>query len=103
MNRPRGRPKKELDARMIRELAGLGVSNEQIARILKCSRSTLETNYQADIKSGRDDGEMNLRRRMLRAAMDGSIPMMIWLSKNLLGMRDHPPDDPERDIPMPWD
>ena len=42
--------------------------------------------YQQKKRFGKD----KIRKAMWNAALKGSIPMLIWLSKNWLGMRDNP-------------
>ncbi len=42
--------------------------------------------YQQKKRFGKD----KIRKAMWNAALKGSIPMLIWLSKNWLGMKDNP-------------
>ena len=35
---------------------------------------------------------MSLRRKQKEVAMNGSVPMLIWLGKQHLGQRDNPED-----------
>ena len=42
------------------------------------------------IKRNQQVGKTTLRKAMMNAVIKGSVPMMIWLSKNWLGMKDNP-------------
>lgn len=45
------------------------------------------------------EGLANLKRKMYETAMDGSVPMQMFLAKNLLGMTDKP-EKPKKDKPV---
>lgn len=92
---PVGRPKLDLDPVLIEDLAGIGCTMIEIAKICKCSVDTLENNYSDVIEKGRADCRMSLRRRQLDVAHNGSkdkerasVTMLIWLGKQMLGQRD---------------
>ncbi len=89
MDQPKtGRKRLVLDAEQIERLAAINCTNEEIAAVLNCSADTLVRRYADRIKKGKDLGKSSLRRKMWEAAQAGSIPMMIFLSKNLLGYAD---------------
>ena len=46
--------------------------------------------FQDYLKKEKEFGKSSLRKAMMNAVIKGSVPMMIWLSKNWLGMRDNP-------------
>lgn len=82
-------PKKILDEKLIRSLASIHCTMNEIATALGVSVDLLERRYADIIKEGRDHGKTSLRRYMWKAVTEnGNIVMMIWLSKNLLGMSD---------------
>lgn len=56
-----------------------------MASVLGCSADTLERNYAAIIKEGRDSGKMSLKRKQYEVAMSGNVTMLIWLGKIQLG------------------
>jgi hypothetical protein len=82
------RPKKELDPRLVKRLIGAGLSVEEVAAVLDCSKRTLETRFCAALKEGRTRRNARLRLRQFQAAMAGSVPMLIWLGKQYLDQRD---------------
>jgi hypothetical protein len=61
---------------------------EEIASAVGMCDDTLRTHYSAVIKKGREQGNRSLRRMQWEAAKSGSIPMQIWLGKQLLGQKD---------------
>lgn len=65
----------------------LGMSVDTLCnRIKKKYGITFSELYQQKKRYGKD----KVRKLMWNAAQKGSIPMLIWLSKNWLGMRDQP-------------
>lgn len=84
-----GRPKKDLDPEIIKNLAAINCTMEEIASVMGCSKDTIERRFAAIVKEGRDTGKVSLRREMWKAVKEkGNITMMIWLSKQLLGYTD---------------
>ena len=65
----------------------LGMSADTLCnRIKEKYGVTFSELYQQKKRYGKD----KIRKLMWNAAQKGSIPMLIWLSKNWLGMRDNP-------------
>lgn len=92
---PVGRPALNLDEMLIEELAGIGCTMIEIAKICKCSVDTLERNFADVIENGRENFKMSIRRAQYRAATEGSKKgehlnptMLIWLGKQHLNQRD---------------
>lgn len=94
-----GRPKlPEMDWVGLEKMISVQNTEEDIAYILGMSVDTLCNRikekygitfselYQQKKRVGKDV----LRKTMWNAMIKGSVPMMIWLSKNWLGMRDNP-------------
>jgi hypothetical protein len=69
----RGRPLKEIDAAMVRQLSMLGCSIETIAQHFQCSRDTIENRFRAEIEEGKSEGEIRIRGKLFAAAMAGSL------------------------------
>jgi hypothetical protein len=84
-----GRPRLKLDEEQIEKLAGFLLTNAEIASFFGCSPDTIERNYAAAIKRGRDFGHASLRRTQMVRALGGSDTMLIWLGKNQLNQRDN--------------
>lgn len=83
-----GRPKIQLNEKQVVELAKIHCTMKEIAGVMDCSVDTLERNYAEIIKKGKEEGKTTLRHSMWRNAMKGNVTMQIWLSKQLLGMRE---------------
>jgi AraC-like DNA-binding protein len=81
------RPKKEIDPSKVRKLAGMGLTGEEIAAVLECSKDTLERRFAADLKEGRTRLNASLKRTQF-AMSRKHVAMAIWLGKQYLGQRD---------------
>jgi len=84
------RPRKKIDKDLVRKLAGIQCTNEEIAAVLNCSADTLERRFAGVIKEGRANGRQSLKRAQYKKAMEGNPTMLIWLGKQFLGQRDQP-------------
>lgn len=96
-----GRPKKKIDVEMVEKLATIHCSVKEIADIMGCHPDTIRNRFADIIAKGKAHGKMSVRRKMLETAMTGSPVMLIWLSKNWLGMSDTPTDEDTNKI-LPW-
>ena len=98
-----GRPKKKLPYSLqdIEKLATMQCTRLEIANFCGCSESTLKRNFDLPIKKGWDKGKRSLRRAMFDKAMRGNTTMLIWQSKNYLGMKDKMETAEEKE-PLPW-
>lgn len=82
------RPRKPVDEALLRKLAVIHCNQEEMASVLGVSVDTLQRRFAAQIKDGRAEGKMSLRRKMWEMALGGNVSLLIWLSKNELGMSD---------------
>ena len=87
-NKGAGRPKKELDAEQIRELASIQCTDSEIAAVMRVHVDTIRDNYSTIIKEGREDGKKSLRRAQFKKALEGNPAMLIWLGKFYLGQKE---------------
>jgi hypothetical protein len=79
-----------VDIEQLKKLCEINCTNVEISYILGVSQTAL-AQYQQIITEARSYGKASLKRRMWQAAMDeGSIPMMIFLAKNMLAYTDDP-------------
>lgn len=96
---PNGRPKGTtipIDWDMVDKMCAIRCTGEEIASLLDISYDTLERACQrekgklfADYTAQKAaNGHMSLRRKQYTSAMDGNVPMLIWLGKNWLGQTD---------------
>ena len=83
-----GRPKKELDKNIIANLSQIGCTQEEIGSVVGISARTLQRRYADLVEENKNIGKASLRKRMWKAALNGNPNMMVWLSKNYLGMKD---------------
>lgn len=94
--RPRGRPPKPIDLKLVYELAKIQCTDEEIAAACSVGNSTISRRYQTDpefrelINKGRQEGKQSLRRTLYKIANDqghkSQLGAAIWLSKQYLGM-----------------
>jgi DNA-binding XRE family transcriptional regulator len=84
-----GRPRIEVDENIIANLASIGCTQEEIASVVGVGRRTIQRNFGQIIEDNREQGKASLRRSMWKKALkDENVNMQIWLSKNVLNMRD---------------
>jgi hypothetical protein len=55
---------------------------------MDCCVDTLQRRFAANLAKGRQSLKSKLRRRQIRAALDGNATMLIWLGKQYLDQRD---------------
>lgn len=82
-----GRPPLEIDASEVRKLASIGCKNEEIADWFGCSVDTITRRFAEELRKGRANVRISLRRIQLRLA-EKNATMAIWLGKQMLGQRD---------------
>lgn len=83
-----GRPLKKIDPDQVRRLAMINCTYPEIAAVVGCSPDTLERRFAGVIKEGWEQGKSSLKRMMWEACTKGNTPMMIFLSKQMLGYSD---------------
>ncbi len=95
-----GRPRFNFSDKLplVRKLASIQCTDEEIAAGIGCSQDTLargrkrEPDLDAAILEGRANGRMSLRRAQYQRAMEGNPAMLIWLGKQILGQRENAGD-----------
>ena len=104
-----GRPKNEIDdedfARLI-GMAEISCTQDEICDVFDMAESTLDlrlkergyTNFRDFYKKHQGKGKTSLRRMQWKAAEAGSVPILIWLGKNMLDQTDRQEPE-EREIP----
>lgn len=88
-----GRPKKEVDSKLVFELAKIHCTMKEISSVAGCSVDTLERRFAEIIEKGQDEGKRSLRRLQWQQAEKGNIQMLIWLGKQMLGQKDKQPEE----------
>lgn len=90
------RPRKEIDWEKASKLAIIFCTAEEIANILGMSFNTLDRRSLEEhgvrfvkwLKQFSDQGRASLRRTQYKKAIDGNVPLLIWLGKNELNQTD---------------
>jgi hypothetical protein len=88
---PGGRPKKEVDFEMVKRLAAVMCTIEEIAAVLGVSVDTLERRgerFRQALAEGQAQGRASLRRIQFETAKKGNATMQVWLGKQYLEQRD---------------
>lgn len=87
-----GRPKLKIDYSLVEKLASIQCTQEEISDILEISVRTLlrDKKFCHIYKKGLGTGKMSLRRKQWTAIENGSVPMMIFMGKQILGQSDTP-------------
>ena len=83
-----GRPNKKVDEKVIANLSHIGCTQEEIGSVVGISARTLQRRFSDLVEENKNIGKASLRKRMWASALKGNPNMMIWLSKNYLGMKD---------------
>lgn len=97
----RGENKRVVDPKEVEKLASIGMKNSEIAEYLDIDDSTLGYNFKQELAKGRHNLKVSLRKAQISVALGGSVPMLIWLGKNILGQSENPTDS-EANAPLPW-
>jgi len=83
-----GRPNKKVDEKIIANLSQIGCTQEEIGSVVGISARTLQRRFSDLVEDNKNIGKASLRKRMWQSALKGNPNMMVWLSKNYLGMKD---------------
>ena len=85
-----GRPKKQIDYKIVTDLAKIFCTQQEIATVLDISVRTLQRDEEfcRIYKQGIEEVKSSLRRAQLKSALSGSVPMQIWLGKQYLGQKE---------------
>lgn len=81
-----GRPPADIDEEQLRRLAAMQCTHEEIAAFFGVHRNTISNRFGEVVEQERNKAKASLRRRMFQEAVEGDARMMIWLSKQYLGM-----------------
>ena len=93
-----GRPRCKIDPMQVYEMARIHCTWEEMAAALLVSPDTLEKHFTGIVNLARNEGKKSLRRSMFGQVEKGNTSIMIWLSKNHLGMKDAEPTQQQTQI-----
>lgn len=97
-----GRDNLVIDPLDIQKLAALGCNLKEIADFFGAKPDTIKRNFADYIQKGQSELNISLRRAMIHnATQNMNATIQIWLSKNMLGMRDEPTQSDDQK-PLPW-
>ena len=83
------RPKKyDIDKTQVEKLASYGCTVREVANFFGCSEDLIKKSYSQFMTKGKHKGKIRLRQMQWRSAENGSVPMQIWLGKQVLGQTD---------------
>lgn len=98
-----GRDKKPVKPEDVEKLAAIGCKDPEIADWFGIKKDTLRYNFATELLKGRERMKQSLRRTMLDVALhDRNVVMLIYLSKNFLGMSDNGFTS-DANQPLPWE
>ena len=98
-----GRDKKPVKPEDVEKLAAIGCKDREIADWFGIKEDTLRYNFAELLLKGRERMKQSLRRTMLECAIhDKNVVMLIYLSKNFLGMSDNGFTS-DANQPLPWE
>ena len=83
-----GRPVKNINKELLRELSGLNCSYAEMSRLIGVAESTLTRRYAQVIKEGRETVKTSLKRKQYEVAMNGNPTLLIWLGKIIVGQKE---------------
>lgn len=102
-----GRPRKEINLKILANLCRINCTKEEIASVLEVSQDTLDrrvldlfkVDFATFYKRYQGTGKVSLRRLQWKSAKNGNVAMQIWLGKQYLGQAEKieaagPPDTP---------
>jgi len=80
-----GPPFKKIDEKLLRSLAKIHCTWEEMSSIVGVSVDTLSRRYAEIINSARAEGKLSLRRYQWQMAEKENLGMLVWLGKQHLG------------------
>ena len=97
----RGENKNVVPPEEVYKLSAIGCTNAEIAAFFDVKQDTLQRNFASELTKGKQFQKTRLRMNMFKAADNLNPAILIFLSKNILGMSDSPLDT-EANAPLPW-
>lgn len=91
----KGGKKLELDEELLRRVASVGCSYEEIAYIVGCGRHTLMRRYKEVIEKERAKKYASLRAAQFKYALKGNASLLIFLGKIYLKQKPEGDEDSE--------
>lgn len=83
-----GRPKIDIDERIVRAMAMVGGTMQEIAEYFHCSDTVIQRRFGDVVREARAGRKLKLRQAQYQLALAGNATMQIWLGKQELGQFD---------------
>lgn len=99
--RGRGRPKREFtpeEVTLIENMCSVGVTQDQIAKIMGCSIDVLHKRLSDVMENARAKAVATVTKSLYQHAIEGSLGHAIFWMKNVAGWRDKPEDRADEDL-----
>tara|TARA_Y100001973_G_C5202542_1_gene338939 strand:+ start:2554 stop:3012 length:459 start_codon:yes stop_codon:yes gene_type:complete len=97
----RGENQQVIPEEEVAKLAQYHCTNKEMADFFGVKLQTFMDNFRDIITKNKLITKQRLRQKMLQQALSGDRVLMIFLSKNYLGMSDNPIDNESTEI-LPW-
>jgi hypothetical protein len=85
-----GRDKTPVYPDDVQRLAAMGCKDIEICNWFGIDGNTLRYNFSVELLKGRETLIQSLRQAQIKFALNGSVPLLIWLGKQLLGQAETP-------------
>ena len=72
----------------VREMSEVGISQEDIAKVLRIDPKTLRKHYRHELDESMIEANTNVARSLYNKAIDGDTGSMIWWTKARLGWKE---------------
>lgn len=95
-----GRPKIEIDEKLVEGMASVGATNTEIAQFVGASEATIRARFKDTLARARAGLKVKLRRKQIEMALEGNATMLVWLGKQMLGQKERT-DMTSGDRPVP--
>ena len=83
-----GKKRVVLRENQIYNMASVGCTMKEIAKILNVSFSTIQKKYAEEYDKGQSSLSESIKRTQVKLALAGNVTMLIWLGKQYCGQKD---------------
>ena len=91
----------EKDRENVRKLAAMFCTVQEIAAFIGCHIDTIYENFSEALRDGKEKGKCSIKHAMFQKAVyEKDTKMLIWLSKQHLGMKEPRAVDDEQKDPV---
>ena len=80
--------KADIPVEQVEKLARLGANNREIGDFFYVTEACIRRRFSKVLIKCRAERRVKLKQLMWERALNGNVPILIWLSKNELGMSD---------------